>query len=94
MLEWFVEVEEKTRVIWSEWSDYYEIDGATREQLELEMIGDIKRFIDVALTCEARLVQKQLSSFNLELKVGQVWRVAGLDWMTAGVQDEGGRGSS
>jgi len=60
VLEWHASVKQRRdqKEVWSDWMDYSGYDDRPREQLEVEMAGDILAFIDRASTKEPLLPLK------------------------------------
>jgi hypothetical protein len=84
VLEWFVEAYDDSGAMWSEWADYYPINGETREQLVTEMACEIERVVTHLVNSEIRASHDQVESQRyIELKVGGSWQSASLIWLTA-----------
>lgn len=89
VLEWFVDAHDDSGAIWSEWVDYYPINGETREQLLTEMAFEIERFVAIMVNSEMRvLCDEAKTKKSIELKVGSSWQSASLIWMTASSEDD------
>ena len=54
VLEWHADVKQRRdqKTIWSDWMDYSGYDNCPKEQLEVEMAGDVLAFIDRVSTAE------------------------------------------
>lgn len=54
VLEWHADVKQTRdrKEVWSDWMDYSGYDDRPKEQLEIEMAGDILAFIDRVSTAE------------------------------------------
>ena len=88
VLEWFVDAHDDSGAIWSEWADYYPINGETRELLT-EMAFEIERFVTIMVNSEIRVSHDEAKSKKgIELKVGGSWQSASLIWMTARPEDD------
>lgn len=84
VLEWFVDAKDDAGTIWSDWVDYYPINGEKKQLLVAEMMCDVERFVTVLVESEIRDSREQSkSNIIVELKVGGSWKSASLDWMTA-----------
>ena len=60
MLEWFASVKHRpdNKEVWSDWMDYSGYDDRPREELEVEMAGDISAFINRVSMGELKLPLK------------------------------------
>ena len=84
VLEWFVDANDDSGAVWSEWADYYPINGEAREQLVTEMAFDLERFVTILARSEIRVSTDQTKFERvIELKAGDSWKIASLSWMTA-----------
>lgn len=60
VLEWFASVRQRhdQKEVWSDWMDYCGYDDRPKEQLEVQMAGDVLAFIDRVSTAEHLLPLK------------------------------------
>jgi hypothetical protein len=60
VLEWHASVKHRRdkKELWSDWMDYSGYDDRPKEQLEIEMAGDVLAFIDRVSTAEQLLPLK------------------------------------
>jgi hypothetical protein len=83
VLEWFVDAYDDSGVIWSDWADYYPVEGESREQLASEMVRDLERCVTILVAAETRVLQEPKESKRaVELKVGDIWHSASLALLT------------
>lgn len=83
VLEWFVDAHDDSGAVWSDWADYYPINGETREQLSTEMAADVERFVTILANSETRVSLDQAQSKRvIELKAGAAWKRASICAMT------------
>ncbi|MFL6660245.1 MAG: hypothetical protein ACJ8GW_19320 [Massilia sp.] len=84
VLEWFVEAYDDSGTIWSDWADYYAIDGEPREQLASDMQADIARCVTALARAELR-VRLEPTAFKstIERCIDGVWEEVSLQLLTA-----------
>ena len=84
VLEWFVDARNDAGAVWSEWADYYPIDGETSEQLAQEMVDDLQRCATLVAQSEARILPgRDQAGHTLQVRVGEAWKAASLSSMSA-----------
>lgn len=58
VLEWFVSVRKDGQEVWSNWVDYYAVDGETEIELADEMQREIDAFVSIPKIAELRVAAK------------------------------------
>lgn len=78
VLEWYANARTPTRVIWTDWIDYYRVNHETTRELEDEMKNDLAVFVNRLSKSEIRIsiVKTRLSKAKeiVEWNYGQSWK--------------------
>jgi hypothetical protein len=62
VLEWSVDAVASHETVWSDWVDYYPIDGESTEELRANMSEDFKQFVTKLASREVRIVNRMIPS--------------------------------
>lgn len=85
VLEWFIDAHDDAGTVWSDWADYYPINGQISEKLVTEMAFDVERFVTILVNSDVRVSPDHAKLKRaIELKVGNSWKRLSLEWITAG----------
>lgn len=74
VLEWFADAKINNEPVWSDWADYYPMDGETPEALAADMRDDIEGFVRAIAVAPMRVSQHK-----------KLWRTRNrLEWLIDG----------
>lgn len=83
VLEWFVDGYDGSGTLWSDWAEYYSIDGENRETLTREMARDLECCVTILAKSEVRTAYDHKKSIrHIELQVGGKWQRASISMLT------------